>query len=119
MSMYKALESMAIQRKLLGGDANIACILIDILPCGSGINSGWTISQLKNGNIICRNSFQLWNCVGYYDGYQDFYVKIYRKGDEDFSVHLSGQMRKTLSSYGLREYLTETIYHALDGAGLA
>jgi hypothetical protein len=112
-------------------------LLEDVLPHGSGIDARWEFSRLKNGAIICRNGFHGMDEYGYYDGWQEFYVKLFehkqdklnslsgplsgkvqvlhRAGDLDFEVHLSGyrQPQSKAWTYELKSYLSESMHYAL------
>ena len=114
--------------------------LIDALPHGSGIDCNWSAETQKNGNIVASNSYHLMDDGGMYDGWQNFSVKLYRhkadklnplkgpcegqvqvvhrKGDWDYSVHLTGCRVRRNSAYDLRNYLVECIGHALSEAGI-
>ena len=83
--------------------------------------------------MTAKNSFHAMNETGMYDGYMDFTVKIFKvkksrvnklkgpcegqyqvvaqKGDIDFKVSCN-ESRKA-SFYGLKDYLVDTIDHAL------
>jgi len=108
--------------------------LRDLLPHGSGIDSEWVITEHKNGNFTCENSFHSMDENGYYDGYMPFTVRLFRhtqnmynplkgplegkiqvvhrKNDVDFSLSCNENKRR--SFYGLKEYLNDTLYHALE-----
>ena len=110
--------------------------LLEALPTGSGIDCEWEIIEHKNGNITAKNSFHAMDQYGYYDGYMDFSIKIFRhkedivkylkgpltgkkqfirrKNDIDFSVSCNENRKK--SFYGLNEYLTDTIHYSLSEA---
>jgi hypothetical protein len=114
--------------------------LEEVLPHGSGIDSSWHFDRLKNGSIICSCSYHGMDQNGMYDGWQDFYVKLFshkkdrlnplfgpslgkvqvlhRKGDIDFSVHFTGYRHSSSKSwmYGLKDYLEESIHYALSEA---
>ena len=107
--------------------------LLELLPHGSGIDCNWSIIEHENGNVTAKNSFHAMNETGMYDGYMDFTVKIFKvkksrvnklkgpcegqyqvvaqKGDIDFKVSCN-ESRKA-SFYGLKDYLVDTIDHAL------
>jgi len=107
--------------------------LLELLPHGSGIDCDWSIIEHKNGNVTAKNSFHAMNETGMYDGYMDFTVRIFhvkksrvnklkgpcegqyqivaQKGDIDFKV--SCNENKRASFYGLKDYLVDTIDHAL------
>ena len=108
--------------------------LLDILPHGSGIDCDWTFDRCQNGTIRCRNSYHVMDEHGSYCGYYDFTVHIFahksderreliglcagqvqivhRKGDIDFRI--TSRMRERGNTYGLRDYLNESIGYALE-----
>lgn len=107
--------------------------LRDILPHGSGIDCNWCIYTAKNGNIQAKNAFHAMTEDGYYDGYMNFTVFIYRekedlfqplhgplkgktavlrrKGDICFDIRCND--KRCNSFYGLRDYLIDTIHESL------
>ena len=117
--------------------------LINALPHGSGIDSDWSIERLNNGHIKAHNSYHGMNDGGYYDGWQDFYVKIgahrqttfnelgpidrpdYQRpasaqvmrvrGQFFMDVHLTGYRQSKAWAYELSDYLYETIEYSLFG----
>lgn len=118
-------------------DDYVENIVIPALPHGSGIDAKWEYKILKNGNVELLCSYHGMDENGFYDGWQDFKVKLYRHttdklhqlrdgrkqvlyraGQWDFSVHLTGYRtsRNTSWGYGLRDYLGETIQYALSEA---
>lgn len=70
-------------------ESDIVNVLTYILPHGSGVDCHWEFDVLKNGNIVCYNSYHCMNQDGYYDGWVDFRVKIFRHTKDVYSV-LSG-----------------------------
>lgn len=112
--------------------------LEDALPHGSGIDMDWKFEVCQNGNIFCHNSYHGMDEGGMYDGWQDFYVKIFRhrqdvvrklewcgveriqvhhfKNDIDFYICFTGQRLKRSWTYGLRDYLEETVHYCLTEA---
>lgn len=109
-------------------------VLCYVLPHGSGIDSDWRIELLKNGNIHCHNAYHCMNQDGYYDGWIDFYVKLYRhrvneyrvlqglmsgkiqvvhrKGDIDFKIVGSFHLRWN-KYIDVKDYLYDCIGYAL------
>lgn len=109
--------------------------LIESLPHGSGIDCKWTVEVAKNGSVVAYNSFHVMNDVGFYVGYQDFKVKLFRrktddihylrdgriqilshKGDIEVVVQSVGGWRRDRAAYDLREYIWDTVlWSLLDG----
>lgn len=103
--------------------------LIDLLPHGSGIDASWEVTEHDNGNVTAKNSFHSMNDGGYYDGWMNFTVRIFRvkknklnklkgpsedkyqivakRGDIDFTLSCC-ESRKA-SFYGLTDYLGELL----------
>jgi hypothetical protein len=55
------------------------------------------------------------NSDGYYMGWADFSVYIPFKSPLDFTLHFHGNLAARYNErYGLREYLEETIYWAIE-----
>lgn len=52
--------------------------LLNLLPHGNGIDSDWRIKTLKNGNVVAYNSWHHMDEWGYYAGWYDFHVKLFR-----------------------------------------
>jgi hypothetical protein len=114
--------------------------LIDTLPHGSGIDCGWSINAPKNGRYVYfSNSYHCMDDNGYYVGYQDFTIVIpafmvyqliefINYTDKTmlhaalkfcahmFTLQFNGD-RYLSERYDLRDYLTDTVYHALYFAG--
>jgi hypothetical protein len=118
-------------------EAYIESVVIPALPHGSGIDAPWTFKLLKNGNVELYCGYHGMDENGFYDGWQDFKVKLFRHnkdkinplrdsrqqilhrtGDWDFSVHFTGyrNARNRSWGYGLLDYLYETIQYALSEA---
>lgn len=114
--------------------------LAEALPYGSGIDGSWSVEKHKNGNVTARCSYHLMNEHGYYDGWQDFYVRLFHvkadrynrlkgpcaglvqrvetKGAIDFSVHFSSPRAQRASAFGLKDCLEDVIGHSLREAGI-
>ena len=121
-------------------DDYIENVVIPSLPHGSGIDAKWTHKTFKNGNVELYCGYHGMDENGFYDGWQDFKVKLfrhtkdklnklsgpclgktqvlYRTGDWDYSVHFTGyrNARNRSWGYGLLDYLSETIQYALSEA---
>lgn len=114
--------------------------LIDTLPHGSGINCEWSINAPKNGRYVYfSNSYHCMNEGGYYVGYQDFSIvfplcmfdqvvdkcRYIDKSHVTAVIKLIADMftlqfnngQYLADKYMLRDYLTDTVYHALYFAG--
>ncbi len=62
---------------------------VDNLPHGSGINCDWAGHMSDSGKYVYfRNSYHAMNEYGFYDGYQDFTVRIPKI---DFMAFIYGQ----------------------------
>jgi hypothetical protein len=118
-------------------DDYVENVVIPALPHGSGIDADWSFNVLKNGNVELYCSYHGMDEHGFYDGWQDFKVRLFRHtknklnqlrdgrqqvlykvGDWDFSVHFTGyrNARNRSWGYGLLDYLGETIHYALSEA---
>ena len=110
--------------------------IIDLLQHGSGIDSNWSIHKPKNGRYVYfGNSYHCMDDNGFYCGYQDFSVilpavivdhiiKVSRYHTKTelynilkisagmFTLQFNGD-RYLSEYYALRDYLTDTVYHAL------
>jgi hypothetical protein len=52
-------------------------VFIDNLPSGSGIDCEWSGNMPKSGDYVTfGNSYHCMNENGFYDGYQDFFIRI-------------------------------------------
>lgn len=100
---------------------SIEQMLLEKLPSGSGINGEWKISQLKNGNIVAKNSLQRMNDVGFYDGWIDFSVVfplsidgLYRSKNFRLVAHnWCYRVVKYWLDIDWKTYIDETIYQLL------
>jgi len=111
---------------------NIEELLLDILPHGSGIDCDWEFIWYTNGNLDCTNEYHaMWvNKDNYYIGYIPFKVKFFqykkdvlnrlhkgkiqiiaKKGDIDYKIYAPNHDYR---SYGLKDYLQDTISYALE-----
>lgn len=89
--------------------------MIDALPHGGGIDCSWSIDRLKKGNIVARNSYHVMNKNGYYDGWQDFSIRIYpTETGHDFRLLFTGYRQRKQWACDLRDYLEDSIYLSLD-----
>jgi len=109
--------------------------VVNKLPHGSGIDSMWGWNTFKNGNVTFYNSYHVMNEVGFYDGWEDFSVRVFKikrtiinvlrgpcegdvqvvfvEGDLDWQVRMSGTFRNEGSRYGVREDLEQIIEIAM------
>jgi len=104
--------------------------IIDALPHGSGIDASWNISRYDNGNVLAECSYHGMNQGGYYDGWQDFNIRLfpvippnscngnYQPDVIDFKLSLSGYRQQKNWTYGLRDYLEELIGYCLSEANI-
>ncbi len=87
----------------------------EALPHGSGIDLDWGCEEFANGSLRFYNGFHCMDEWGGYDRWADFYILI-KDGTPltDFTLHFSGpDSQYANQKYMLRDYLEETIYHAL------
>ena len=127
-------ESMhSILSQIVEGD----CVWLKRMPHGSGIDLAWQIvGPLKNGTVLLHNSYHLMDEHGFYDGWHDFKVRVFRhrktieqklcgpcegltqivqrKGHWDWEVLFTGVRIRRASAYGLREYLEDTLSYILE-----
>lgn len=93
-------------------------VLLAILPHGSGIDCNWNFEWFDNGKVRASNSFHCMNDVDVYDGYADFSLVIpVNQPMSAFRLAFHGATaQRKARRYDLRDYLADTIYHALDGS---
>ena len=104
--------------KCLRGLKLIESKLNDILPSGSGINGAWEFTYHTGWVIQCHNFYQTMNDAGMYDGYAYFKVCI-NIIDKSFTLQFrNGRSHYLNSKYQLRDYLDDTLYHALHEGGV-
>lgn len=112
--------------------------IIDALPHGSGIDAKWEcIGDTKHRKEF-RCAYHAMDENGFYDGWIDFSVivfqhtsdkfnplkgpcegktqVIHRRGDVDFRITGQFSANRRNSTYGLKDYLSETIHDALSEA---
>lgn len=93
-------------------------VLLAILPHGSGIDCTWNFEWFDNGKVRASNSYHCMNDVGMYDGFADFSLVIPTNQPMSafrLAFHGATAQRKA-RRYDLRDYLADTIYHAMDGS---
>lgn len=97
----------------------IETALLAILPHGSGIDCEWKFVWLASMQLECSNSFHCMNDNGYYDGYADFTIKLNSSRPlHEFGLVFNGREAQNKNrKYMLRDYLEDTIYHAVSGNG--
>ena len=108
--------------------------LANLLPHGSGIDADWHIQVTNHGDLRVRSSFHHMNENGMYDGWYEFSFRVFKhKTSHYHKLHgnLTGKVQvihkrgdiditpvvMTTQRYfkeGHEEYLTDTIYHALE-----
>lgn len=93
--------------------SNIAKKIANALPHGSGIDGDWHIEE-KGNNIYAGNSYHCMDDVGYYVGWQDFYLIIPKSNPKNFKLHFKGD-QYLARKYMLRDYLEDTFAYALEG----
>ena len=86
--------------------------LKDLLPSGSGIDSGISIDLINSTGekIIIDSSFHAMNDGGYYDRWIDFSVTITPSLIHGISLKISGRFGKYQD---IREYLFDVFYDSL------
>ncbi len=89
--------------------------LKEILPHGSGIDCDWWFEEKKCGTIHAGNSYHCMDKFGGYVGYIDFTLIIEITLPLEFKLQFNGGNKAQYYSkrFMLREYLEDTIYHAL------
>lgn len=94
-------------------------VLLAILPHGSGIDCKWEFDWMANGKVRATNSYHCMNENGFYDGYADFslvFPTLQPFGAFRLAFHGKTAHRKA-RRYDLRDYLADTINHAVGGSG--
>jgi len=97
---------------------DMARVVFESLPHGSGINGSWHIMQLasKPNRFHCGNTYYAMNDVGMYCHSYNFYavVDVLPGGQLEFLRLTMYDRELACCGYGLREYLEETIAGAID-----
>src|SRR3990167_10506751 len=91
--------------------------LEDILPHGSGINGDWSFDILKNGNIVCHNTYEAMNEGGYYCHFYDFSVTVKTLENDKFQwvkFSFKGNKEHSCCGWGLQDYLADTLSYSLE-----
>lgn len=90
------------------------------LPSGSGINSRWTFEIDKHGTMRARNTIDYLNERGFYDGFNDFTVRIPLSDDgynrDNMRIIVHGWDHKTVKYWkdiDYQSYVEETIFDSL------
>jgi hypothetical protein len=88
----------------------------NILPHGSGIDSGCTIDRDSTENkLVINSSFHLMDENGYYDGWMDFKVIITPSLQFGACVNVKGRFSDQNYKYdGHRDYLQEQFDYCLN-----
>jgi len=81
---------------------------------GSGIDAEWKFMHAPKDWIIIRNSYHVMNENGYYEGWQDFSVKLPVNGDVTNFKLLFHNTDYLGRKHQLRDYLEETISCVID-----
>lgn len=133
----KLLHQIAAMKELLTVEQEQA--ILDDLPHGSGIDCTWRVER-RNETVRFTNAFHLMDENGYYCGYQDFYIRVYRcpsdvihplkgplsgkaqvlhrKGDLEWTLHFSGGEHYHARKTDLKSYLHEVFYDTMKKFGL-
>lgn len=89
--------------------------LVDLLPSGSGIDSGTKLVSASDTKIVLECSFHHMNDSGYYDGWTEHRITI-RPTFDGMDVSISGRNRNDIKEYlhevyslALSERIVETI----------
>jgi len=102
-----------LNQRMLCPDCKFVEKVMDLLPHGSGINGDWGFDWKRNGSLHLHNGYHCMNENGYYDGWVDFTVILHPNDKEYFRLQFNSNRYKA-EKYMLREYLTDTIYDALE-----
>jgi hypothetical protein len=82
----------------------------EMLPSGSGIDSGTTIDPASTPErVILRTSYHHMNDAGFYDGWTDHAVIITPSLADGYTLHVTGRDRNQI-----KEYLADTFTAAME-----
>lgn len=111
-----------LQQKIHGhGLAAAEAIINHYFPSGSGFDANWEISEVRENSIKVKSSYHLMDEYGMYRMWIDFSVtlrnEISKQVGKYTSYDLTFQCNRTayrwVENYHLREYMGDTIFHAL------
>lgn len=90
--------------------------LVDLLPSGSGIDSGNEIDYDKSrGNKLVINSgYHIMDEMGGYTDWIDYRVVVTPSLINGILVNIIGQFSGHANTYDLKDYLHELYYHTLN-----
>lgn len=91
----------------------IVHLIKEALPHGSGIDGTWSYGFLQDKYYTFSNSFHCMNDNGYYDGWQNFTLKVEKKNIENFKLEFNGH-RKEKYIWQLRDYLEDSFAYVLN-----
>ena len=127
--LYEQIAGLVIARKncetsnneewLARHDEALDYIESQILPSGSGIDSGCTIDRDKSteNKIVINSSFHLMDDCGFYDGWMDFRVVVTSSLLFGACVDVKGRFSDRNYKYsGHKEYLQDVFDNCLNGS---
>ena len=89
--------------------------LVNMLPSGSGIDSGTKLVSASATKIVLECSFHHMNETGYYDGWTEHRITV-RPTFDSLDIHISGRNRNDIKEYlhevyalALAEKIVETV----------
>ena len=89
--------------------------LVNMLPSGSGIDSGTKLISASASRIVLECSFHHMNENGYYDGWTEHRITV-RPTFDSLDIHISGRNRNDIKEYlhevyalALSELIVETV----------
>ncbi len=88
-------------------DDRLVRIEREILPSGSGIDSGTTINRDRTDGVLLETSFHHMSEHGYYDGWTDHVVHV-TPAFTGIEITVTGPDKNDI-----REYLADTFEHVL------
>ena len=88
-------------------DDRLTWIEREILPSGSGIDSGTTINRDRTDGVLLETSFHHMSEHGYYDGWTDHAILV-RPAFTGIVLTVSGKNRNAIKGY-----LADTFEHVL------
>ena len=90
--------------------------LVNMLPSGSGIDSGTKLVSASATKIVLECSFHHMNETGYYDGWTKHRITV-RPTFDSLDIHISGRNRNDIKEYLHEVYalaLSENIVETVD-----
>lgn len=91
-------------------------IITDMLPSGSGFDSGTTLEQIDNGHgvstperLVFHTSYHHMNDGGYYDGWTEHNIIVTPSLQFSYNIRVTGKDRNDI-----KNYIAETFSEILD-----